>query len=67
MGDTALSLSKYDDILIPIEKFLLRTQSKLSFLLGFHNRLGVDSSIILYLVRHSMYQPALIQCIFELI
>jgi len=46
--------------------FLLE-QGKLMFLLGFHERVGVDSSVTLSLFRHSIYEPALLVCIFEFI
>jgi len=39
---------------------------KIIFLLGFHKRVGVESSINLYLNRSSIYEPALLRCIFEL-
>lgn len=40
-------------------------QCKLMFLLGFHKSLGVDSSILLFLDGSSIFEPALLPCIFE--
>lgn len=39
---------------------------KIAFLMGFHPRLGIHSAINLFLYRSSIYEPALLQMIFEL-
>jgi len=40
---------------------------KVIFLLGFHKRVGHFSSIQLYFYNSSIFEPALLHCIFELI
>jgi len=42
-----------------------RKLCKIAFLLGFHKRLGSHSSIIEFFDHSSMFEPALIPCIFE--
>jgi len=39
---------------------------KFHFLLGFHERVGIHSSIQSYLYQSSIFEPALFRCVFEL-
>jgi len=39
---------------------------RVMFLMGFHKRVGSHSSHTLYLTQSSIYEPALLRCIFEL-